>query len=40
MLQLTSAPSGYQYVRVANDVLLLATGMRMIAAAVADLSEF
>ena len=36
--QLTPAPVGYQYVQVANDILLMATGTRMIAAAIADLS--
>ena len=29
--------SGYQYVRVANDILLMAIGARMITAAIADL---
>jgi len=38
--QLSPAPSGYQYVRVANDVLMMAIGTRMIAGAVADLSSF
>ena len=36
--QLTPAPAGYQYVQVANDILLMAIGTRMIAAAIADLS--
>ena len=36
--QLTPAPAGYQYVQVANDILMMAVGTRMIAAAVADLS--
>jgi hypothetical protein len=36
--QLTPAPAGYQYVQVANDILIMAIGTRMIAAAVADLS--
>jgi hypothetical protein len=36
--QLTPAPAGYQYVQVANDILMMAIGTRMIAAAVADLS--
>jgi hypothetical protein len=35
--QLTPAPAGYQYVRVANDILLMAIGTRLIAGAVADL---
>jgi len=38
LLQLTPAPTGYQYVRVANDILLMAVGTRMITAAIADLS--
>jgi hypothetical protein len=38
--QLSPAPAGYQYVRVANDVLMMAVGTRMIAGAVADLSSF
>jgi len=39
LMQLTPAPSGYQYVRVANDILLMAVGTRMITAAIADLSS-
>lgn len=35
--QLTPAPSGYQYVRVANDILMMAIGTRLIASAIADL---
>jgi hypothetical protein len=38
--QLSPAPAGYQYVRVANDILMMAVGTRMIAGAVADLSSF
>ena len=38
--QLSAAPAGYQYVRVANDILLLAIGTRLIAGALADLSSF
>jgi len=38
--QLSPPPVGYQYVRVANDILLMATGTRMIAGALADLSSF
>lgn len=38
--QLSPAPAGYQYVRVANDVLMMAVGTRLIAGAVADLSSF
>ncbi len=37
--QLAPAPAGYQYVRVANDILLMAIGTRMIAGAIADLSS-
>lgn len=37
--QLTPAPAGYQYVRVANDILLMAIGTRLIAGAIADLSS-
>ncbi len=40
LLQLSPAPAGYQYVRVANDVLMMAVGTRLIAGAVADLSSF
>jgi hypothetical protein len=40
MRQLSPAPAGYQYVRVANDILMMAIGTRMIAGAVADLSSF
>ena len=38
--QLSPPPGGYQYVRVANDVLMMAIGTRLIAGAVADLSSF
>jgi hypothetical protein len=38
--QMTPAPPGYQYVRVANDILLMAMGTRMIAGAVADLGGY
>ena len=40
IVQLSPPPSGYQYVRVANDVLMMAVGTRLIAGAVADLSSF
>jgi hypothetical protein len=40
MRQLSPAPAGYQYVRVANDILMMAVGTRLIAGAVADLSSF
>jgi hypothetical protein len=38
LAQLTPAPAGYQYVRVANDILMMAIGTRMIVGALADLS--
>ncbi|HYD06214.1 MAG TPA: hypothetical protein VEC60_10835, partial [Reyranella sp.] len=38
--RLSPAPAGYQYVRVANDVLMLAVGTRMVMSAIADLSRF
>jgi len=38
--RLSPAPAGYQYVRVANDVLMLAIGTRMVMTAIADLSRF
>ena len=38
--QLSPPPAGYQYVRVANDILMMAVGTRLIAGAVADLSSF
>lgn len=37
--QLTPPPSGYQYVRVANDILMMAVGTRLIAGAIADLGS-
>ena len=40
LVQLSPAPAGYQYVRVANDILLLAIGTRLIAGALADLGSF
>lgn len=40
LAQLTPPPAGYQYVRVANDILMMAIGTRLIAGAVADLSSF
>ena len=39
LAQLSPAPSGYQYVRVANDILMMAIGTRLIAGAIADLSS-
>jgi hypothetical protein len=38
--QLSPAPAGYQYVRVVNDILMMAMGTRLIAGSVADLSSF
>ncbi len=38
--QLSPAPMGYQYVRVADDILLMAVATRMIAGALADLGSF
>ena len=38
LMQLSPAPAGYQYVRVANDILMMAIGTRMITSALADLS--
>lgn len=37
--QLAPPPAGYQYVRVVNDILLMAVGTRLIASAVADLGS-
>jgi hypothetical protein len=37
--QLTPPPAGYQYVQVANDILLMAVGTQMIVGAVADLGN-
>ena len=37
--QLGAPPVGYEYIRIANDILLMATGTRLIAAAVADLGS-
>lgn len=39
LVQLTPAPAGYEYVRVANDILMMAVGTRLVAGAVADLSS-
>lgn len=35
--QLTPAPAGYQYVRVASDILMMAVGTQLIVSAIADL---
>lgn len=39
LAQLSPAPSGYQYVRVANDILMMAIGTSLIVSAVADLGS-
>jgi len=39
LAQLSPVPDGYQYVRVANDILMMAIGTRLIAGAVADLGS-
>jgi Ni/Co efflux regulator RcnB len=37
--RLSPAPAGYQYVRVANDILMMAVGTRLIVGALADLGS-
>ncbi len=39
VLQLTPPPAGHEFVRVANDILLLSVGTRLVASAVADLAR-
>lgn len=39
LAQLSPIPSDYQYVRVANDILLMAIGTRLIVGALADLGS-
>ncbi len=39
LAQLSPVSSGYQYVRVANDILLMAIGTRLIVGALADLGS-
>ena len=39
VIRLSPAPAGYQYVRVASDILMLAVGTRMVMGALADLSR-
>lgn len=39
LAQLTPPPAGYQYVRVANDILMMAIGTSLIVSAVADLGS-
>jgi len=38
-LQIGSPPSGYRYVRVASDILLMAVGTRMVVDAIQDLGR-
>ena len=39
LVQIGPPPSGYRYVRVANDILMLAIGTRMVADAIKDLGR-
>ena len=39
LAQLTPPPAGYQYVRVANDILMMAIGTSLIVNAIADLGS-
>lgn len=39
VVQLTPPPAGYRYVRVASDILMIAEGSGMVAAALEDLSR-
>lgn len=39
LVQLTVPPPGYRYVRVASDILLIAAGTGLVAAAIADLAS-
>ncbi|MDP1840975.1 MAG: hypothetical protein Q8N31_08020 [Reyranella sp.] len=39
LLQLTPVPMGYEYVRVDNDIVMLALGTRMVVEAITDLSR-
>jgi hypothetical protein len=38
-VRLTPPPSGYKYVRVAKDILLIAAGSGMVAAGISDLVQ-
>ena len=40
LLQLGTPPAGYRYVRVANDILLMAIGSRMVVDAITNLGMF
>jgi Ni/Co efflux regulator RcnB len=39
VVQLTVPPPGYRYVRVAADILMIAAGTGMVAAAIQDLAQ-
>ena len=39
VVQLTPAPSGYRYVRVAGDILMISAGTRMVVDAIQDLGR-
>jgi Ni/Co efflux regulator RcnB len=39
VVQLTPPPVGYRYVRIASDILMIAAGSRMVAAAIEDLGR-
>ena len=39
LVQIGPPPSGYRYVRVANDILLMAVGSRMVIDAITDLGR-
>ena len=39
VVQLGLPPAGYRYVRVANDILLMAIGTRMVVDAITDLGR-
>ena len=39
ILQIGQPPSGYRYVRVASDILLMAVGTRMVVDAIQDLGR-
>lgn len=39
VVQLTPPPSGYRYVRVAGDILMISAGTRMVVDAIADLGR-
>ena len=40
LVQLGTPPAGYRYVRVANDILLMAIGSRMVVDAITNLGMF